>query len=161
VCPQAEDRGDHLQIWWVPVSILNKLPWTAGKGWISSLAVGCGPNNPSQEEKKTSYKMLHGALNWDRLFGTEGEEMKQEIRAGQEHMQEMTGASQEKMEAIIQSIRSERDETRVENIMWRVNHKTQRSLQKACHEAMEADTEKIQPDPRMMQSIVEHQEVPM
>jgi hypothetical protein len=40
------------------------------------------------------------------------------------------------------------------------------SLQKACqetstcHEATEAYTEKIQPDPRMMQSIAERQEVP-
>jgi hypothetical protein len=29
-----------------------------------------------------------------------------------------------------------------------------------CHEEMEAYTEKIQPDPRMMQSVTEHQEVP-
>jgi membrane protein involved in colicin uptake len=29
----------------------------------------------------------------------------------------------------------------------------------ACHEATEADTEKIQPDPGMMQSVGEHQEV--
>jgi putative hemolysin len=29
-----------------------------------------------------------------------------------------------------------------------------------CHEAAETDTEKIQPDPRMMKSIAEHQEVP-
>jgi hypothetical protein len=43
--------------------------------------------------------------------------------------------------------------------MNRVNHETQ-SLQKACHEATEAYTEDIQPDPRMMQSVAEHQEVP-
>jgi hypothetical protein len=46
-----------------------------------------------------------------------------------------------------------------------INHKTQ-SLQKACqettacHKATEVYTEKIQLDPRMMQSIAEHQEVP-
>jgi hypothetical protein len=28
----------------------------------------------------------------------------------------------------------------------------------ACHEATEADTEKIQPDPRMMQSVAVHKE---
>jgi hypothetical protein len=114
------------------------------------------------------------------------EEWKQEIRAGQECMQEMIRASQENMEAIIQSIRSERDEMiqqRGENVMTRINHETQ-SLQKACqetmeacleckeptsadmkacqkmtvcHEATEIDTEKIQPDPRMMQSIAKHQ----
>jgi hypothetical protein len=74
----------------------------------------------------------------------------------------------EEMKTAIQSIQSELDETiqqRVENIMTRVNHKTQ-SLQKACqetiacHEVMEACTEKIQSDPRMMQSVVEHEEVP-
>jgi hypothetical protein len=31
---------------------------------------------------------------------------------------------------------------------------------KVCHEAAEADTEEIEPDPRMIQSIAEHQEVP-
>jgi hypothetical protein len=30
----------------------------------------------------------------------------------------------------------------------------------ACQEAMKANPEKIQPDPRMMQSVLEHQEVP-
>jgi hypothetical protein len=30
----------------------------------------------------------------------------------------------------------------------------------ACHKVTEAVTQKIQPDPRMMQSIAEHQEVP-
>jgi hypothetical protein len=46
-----------------------------------------------------------------------------------------------------------------------VNHKTQ-SLQKACQETTtcdkvtEAYTEKIQPNPRMMQSLAEHQDVP-
>jgi hypothetical protein len=29
-----------------------------------------------------------------------------------------------------------------------------------CHEPIETDTEKIQPDPGMMQSIAEHQEAP-
>jgi hypothetical protein len=44
VCLQVKD-GDHFQIWRVAVNILNKLPWTGGKGRISSLVVGYGPNN--------------------------------------------------------------------------------------------------------------------
>jgi hypothetical protein len=70
--------------------------------------------------------------------------------------------NREEMKAAIQSIWSERDETiqqRVENIMTCVNHKTE-SLQKACHKETETYTEKIQPNPRMMQSVAEHQEVP-
>jgi hypothetical protein len=72
---------------------------------------------------------------------------------------------QEMMEAAIHSIRSERDQTRVENIMTCINHKI-RSFQKACqettahHEAKERDTEETEPDPGMMQSVAEHQEVP-
>jgi hypothetical protein len=72
------------------------------------------------------------------------------------------------MEAVIQSIRSERDETnqqRGENVMTRINHETQ-SPQKvyqekaACQEATEADAEETEPDPGMMQSAGEHQEIP-
>jgi hypothetical protein len=46
-----------------------------------------------------------------------------------------------------------------------INHKTQ-NLQKACQEttacpeATVAYTEKIQPDPRRIQSVAEHQEIP-
>jgi hypothetical protein len=49
--------------------------------------------------------------------------------------------------------------------MMHINHKTQ-SLQKnqqettACDKETEAYTEMIQPDPRMMQSVAEHQGVP-
>jgi hypothetical protein len=42
---------------------------------------------------------------------TDREEMKQEIRACQEHMQKMIRPGKEKMEAVTQSIWSERDET--------------------------------------------------
>jgi hypothetical protein len=54
---------------------------------------------------------------------------------------------------------------RMEKIMSRVIQETQ-SLQKACqettasHEATEADAEKIEPNPGMMHSISEHEEVP-
>jgi hypothetical protein len=76
--------------------------------------------------------------------------------------------NREEMKAVVQSIWSERYETieqQVKNIMMCINHKTQ-SLQKACqetaacHKDMETDTEQIQPGPRMMQCIAEHQEVP-
>jgi hypothetical protein len=72
------------------------------------------------------------------------------------------------MEAVIQSIRPEKDETiqrLVENVVTRVIHETQ-SLQKACqettacHEATEAGTEKTETDPGMMQSKEKHQEIP-
>jgi hypothetical protein len=92
-------------------------------------------------------------------------EMREEIRSGQA---EIKSAIEEGVKAAIQSIPSERDETiqqRVENVMMRITHETQ-SLQKAClettaaQEATEADTEKTEPDPGMMQSVGEHQEVP-
>jgi hypothetical protein len=56
----------------------------------------------------------------------------------------------EEMKAAIQSIRSERDETQVENIMMCVIHKTQ-SLQKAyqetttCHKATKAVQRRFSP----------------
>jgi hypothetical protein len=74
------------------------------------------------------------------------------------------------VEAIIQSIRSERDEMIqqwVENIVMCVIHETP-SLQKAClettacHETEKetADTEKTEPDPGMMRCIEEYQQIP-
>ena len=33
--------------WRIAVNILNKQPWTADKGWSSSLGVGRGGNNSS------------------------------------------------------------------------------------------------------------------
>jgi hypothetical protein len=95
-------------------------------------------------------------------------DLKEEIKSGQAEMRSTIGAIKEKMEATIHSIWSERDETIqqcVKNIMVRIIHETQ-NLQKACidmttcHEVMESDIEKIQPDPLMIQSIAEHQEVP-
>ena len=34
-------------IWRVAANKLNKQPWTADKGWSTSLGVGRGANNPS------------------------------------------------------------------------------------------------------------------
>jgi hypothetical protein len=39
---------DGLQLWRVAANILNKQPGTNNKGWLSSLGVGRGANNPSQ-----------------------------------------------------------------------------------------------------------------
>jgi hypothetical protein len=95
-------------------------------------------------------------------------DLKEDIKSGQAEMRSKTGAIEEKMESAIYSIRSERDETiqqQVENVVTRVIHETQ-NLQKACtdttacHEATEADTEKSEPDPGMMQSVAEHQVTP-
>jgi hypothetical protein len=45
--PQIADAGDGLQIRRVAANILKKQSRTAGKGWASSLGVGCGANNSS------------------------------------------------------------------------------------------------------------------
>jgi hypothetical protein len=90
-------------------------------------------------------------------------EMRQDIRYGRAEK----SAIEEEVKAAMQSIRSEMDETiqqRVVNVT-RVIHESQ-TLQKACidttasHEATETDTESTEPDPRMMQSVAEHQGVP-
>jgi hypothetical protein len=39
-CPQVVDGGDSLQIWRVPVTVLNKQSWKADKGLSCSLRVG-------------------------------------------------------------------------------------------------------------------------
>jgi hypothetical protein len=54
--------------------------------------------------------------------------MKQEIRPGQEHMQEMIRTNQGNTEAAIHSMWSELDETiqhRIGNVMTHINHGTQ------------------------------------
>jgi hypothetical protein len=78
------------------------------------------------------------------------------------------------VKAAIQSIESERDETiqRGENMtryprstvspesLPRDDRLPRSNRGSACHEATEDGTEKAEPDPRMIQSVVEHQEVP-
>jgi hypothetical protein len=44
---QVADGGDGLQIWKVPVNILNKQSQAADKGWPSSVGVGRGAKNSS------------------------------------------------------------------------------------------------------------------
>jgi hypothetical protein len=45
--PQVADGGIGPQIWRVAANTVNKQSRTAGKGWSSSLGVGCGANNSS------------------------------------------------------------------------------------------------------------------
>jgi hypothetical protein len=47
--PQVVDRGDSLQIWRVVANILNKQSRTTDRGWLSSLGVGRGVNNPHRK----------------------------------------------------------------------------------------------------------------
>jgi hypothetical protein len=45
-CRQVAGRGNGLQIWTEAANILNKQSRTAGRGWLFSLGVGQGANNP-------------------------------------------------------------------------------------------------------------------
>jgi hypothetical protein len=74
------------------------------------------------------------------------EEMKQEIRASQEWIRGEIKSGQEEIRSIVNA--------------WIADMKVDRLETIATHEETEAYTEKIQPDPRMMQSVAEHQEVP-
>jgi hypothetical protein len=49
VCPWVLDGGNDLQIWKLAANSLNKQPWTADRGWSSSLGVGQGGSNSSVE----------------------------------------------------------------------------------------------------------------
>jgi hypothetical protein len=69
---------------------------------------------------------------------TDRDEMKQEIRAGQQHMQEMIRTNQAKKEATIHSMQSELDETirhRIENVITCLT--TRYSLQKELTEKID------------------------
>jgi hypothetical protein len=48
----CEWRKGLLHLWWVAENILNKQPQINDKGWSSSLAVGRGANDPSQQKNK-------------------------------------------------------------------------------------------------------------
>jgi hypothetical protein len=47
--PQVADREDGLQICTVVANILNKQSRTVDRGWLSSLGVGRGDNNPHRK----------------------------------------------------------------------------------------------------------------
>jgi hypothetical protein len=77
---------------------------------------------------------------------TDREERKAQRKYYQENLKKMTEemlrANQDKMDT------------------WLTGKQDGRKERTACYEATRADTEKTEPDPRMMQSIGEHQEVP-
>jgi hypothetical protein len=112
-----------------------------------------GNTKGMQEKMERQISPLLSLIEADRRTGRD--EMKQ-IRAGQEHMQEIDNQKQSRKDRGRNTIHTVREG--VENVMMRVIHETQ-SLQKACletttcHEVTETDAEKIQPDPRMMQSV--------
>jgi hypothetical protein len=68
--------------------------------------------------------------------------MREDIKSGEVEMRSIVGHIEEKMNA------------------WMANMNDGRKERTACHEATEADTEKTEHNPVMMQSIGEHQEVP-
>jgi hypothetical protein len=65
----------------------------------------------------------------------------QEIRAGQEHMQEMFRTNQKKMDA------------------WIANRKNDRKEMTACHDEMEASIKRIEPNSGEKEAVVERQEI--
>jgi hypothetical protein len=88
---------------------------------------------------------------------TDRNEIKQEIRGGQEHMQEMIRTSQ----AIQAKTKAIQVETKVMlDKRMEPNMNDGRKERTARHEAAETDTEKIEPDPRIMQAVAEYKEVP-
>jgi hypothetical protein len=91
----------------------------------------------------------------------------EETRASQEQMASLvsqTEANQAKTDINLNEIREEikSGQTDMSSIVdaWITDKKDGRKETTACHEATEADTEKTEPDPRMMHSIAEHQGVP-
>jgi hypothetical protein len=96
------------------------------------------------------------------------EEMKQIIRAGQEQLQEnlkrmmeeMMNANQAKIDVKLEELSEANDKTHVEHEEPTSADRKACQETTVCHEATEADIEKIDYNPRMMQSVVECQEVP-
>jgi hypothetical protein len=73
--------------------------------------------------------------------------MQEDIKSGQAEMRSIVWAIEEMMDTWIANVRDDRIErTSCQEII-------------ACHEATETNTEKIQSNPRVMQSVAEHQEV--
>jgi hypothetical protein len=62
--PQVADGGDALQLRRVAANILNKQSRTAEKGWSSSLGVGHGANNSSQEKNKLVTNIQKRPRTW-------------------------------------------------------------------------------------------------
>jgi len=56
--PRVTDGGDGLQIWTIATNVLNKIWWTAVKGWSPSLGLGEGLASPHRK-KSAGYETLH------------------------------------------------------------------------------------------------------
>jgi hypothetical protein len=84
------------------------------------------------------------------------EEAETNRKADREALKEMLAKMQEKINAEMEAIRAETKAIRDKRMETNMNDG--RKERTACREAREADTEKIQPNPEMMQSIAEHHE---
>jgi hypothetical protein len=92
----------------------------------------------NQEKADSIHKEMIAKMNQKRMEANR--------KTGRKEMKQEIGASQEKMEVAIHSIRSELDETiqhRIENVMTQVNYKTQ-SLQKELRENLKKTQVKLQ-----------------
>jgi hypothetical protein len=87
-------------------------------------------------------------------MGINLKEMGEEIKSGQAEMKSTVNAFPEKMDA---SIANRMDDLECEEPISADMKTCQETT--PCHKAREADTEKTEPDPGMMQSIEEHQEI--
>jgi hypothetical protein len=96
---------------------------------------------------------------------TDREERKAERKAYQEYlmkiMEEMLGANQDKMDAWITEKQDNQKETTTYQKATEANPEKLNACQETttCHAVMKADAGRTEPDPRMMQSIGEHEEV--
>jgi hypothetical protein len=96
-------------------------------------------------------------------------DLKEDIKFGQAEVRSIVRAFHEKMDACVANRRDDQEETMScqetmetslvceEPISWDMKACQEKT---ACHKATERETENTQPDPGMMQSIAEHQEVP-
>jgi flagellar basal body-associated protein FliL len=89
---------------------------------------------PDQEERKAERKADREDLKemMEEMMNIKLKEMREEIKTGQEEIRSIVNA-------------------------WIADMQIDRLETTACHEEMEAYTEKTQLDPKMMQSVAEHQ----
>jgi hypothetical protein len=108
---------------------------------------------PKARQRRMERQMdsLLSVLQTDRR--TDRDEIKQEIRSCQEHMDV-------KLKEMREEIKYGQAEMRSIVDAWMTNVNDARRKTTACQETTKANTEKTEPDPGMMQSIKEHQEIP-
>jgi hypothetical protein len=93
----------------------------------------------------------------------------EEIKSGQAEMKFTVNAFQEKMDTLIANRKDDQKETTFCQETMEARQECEEPISAdikacqettACHEVTETDTEKIEPDPGMMQSIEDHQKIP-